>query len=469
MIAKLIKGSGFRGALNYIFNGNEKSSNKSAEIVSSNMAGLTPRHLSSEFSALRKLRPTLGKAVCHISLSIPSDDKKLSKQTWGEIAETFIQELGFKDCPFIAVKHNDTDHQHIHILASRIKTNGEVVSDKNDFKRSEDIIRRLENKFGLSAVLPSNQTPKKRGKRFKNEKELKMNKHQEIAKAINQAIVNAKNMNGFIDECEKRGVALKPYLDNTKVKGLSYRYQGEWYKASSIGNEYQWGPLAKQYGQDPDYIHLSVLGRLLKQENIIDNQCFMPPQKPNGTRNEKRNILEPEYLEEVWALFDDELQEAGPRKDCVVFIFKDGGRITDKGDRIYTSAMDDKKSAEVMVKIAILKGWKSVQFKGNKNFIFFAMEEALLNGLEVVPIDEEQKKILLQVQQKINQGRAQLTLEPEPDIQQASPENVDDDDVLKINIQDSKSRLLGKRALDSNLFARDNNGPSPKNTPKKGV
>lgn len=299
MIAKLIKGSGFRGALNYIFNGNEKSSNKSAEIVGGNMAGLTPRQLSSEFSALRKLRPTLGKAVCHISLSIPSNDKQLSKQTWGEIAETFIQELGFKDCPFIAVKHNDTDHQHIHILASRIKTNGEVVSDKNDFKRSEDIIRRLENKFGLSAVLPSNQTPKKRGKRFKNEKELKMNKHQEIAKTINQAILNAKNMNGFIDECEKRGVALKPYLDNTKVKGLSYRYEGEWYKASSIGNEYQWAPLAKQYGQDPEYIHLSILGRLLKQENIFDNQCFMPPQKPNGTRNEKRNILEPEYLEEV--------------------------------------------------------------------------------------------------------------------------------------------------------------------------
>lgn len=237
MIAKLIKGSGFRGALNYLFNGNEKSSNKSAEIVTSNMAGLTPRHLSSEFSALRKLRPTLGKAVCHISLSIPSDDKKLSKQTWGEIAETFIQELGFKDCPFVAVKHNDTDHQHIHILASRIKTNGEVVSDKNDFKRSEDIIRRLENKFGLSAVLPSNQTPKKRGKRYQNEKELKMNKHQEIAKAINQAIINANHMTGFIDECEKRGVALKPYIDNGKVKGLSYRYQDEWYKASSISKQ----------------------------------------------------------------------------------------------------------------------------------------------------------------------------------------------------------------------------------------
>jgi len=93
----------------------------------------------------------------------------------------------------------------------------------------------------------------------------------------------------------------------------------------------------------------------------------------------------------------------------------------------------------------------------------------LLNGLEVVPVDEEQRKMLLQVQQKINQGRAQLTLEPEPDIQEASPENVDDDVVLKINIQDSKSRLLGKRALDSNLFANDRNGPSPKNSPKKGV
>lgn len=159
MIAKLIKGSGFRGALDYLFHGNEKSKNKSPEIVGSNMAGLTARQLAKEFSALRKLRPTLGKAVCHISLSIPADDKKLPNQTWSEIAETFIQELGFTDCPFIAVKHNDTGHQHIHILASRIKINGDVVSDKNDFKRAEDIIRKLEKKFGLSAVLPSNQAP----------------------------------------------------------------------------------------------------------------------------------------------------------------------------------------------------------------------------------------------------------------------------------------------------------------------
>ena len=64
MIAKLIKGKGFRGALEY-----DLKQGKGV-LLETNMAGQTPKELAREFGIIRALRPTLGKAVCHVSLSI---------------------------------------------------------------------------------------------------------------------------------------------------------------------------------------------------------------------------------------------------------------------------------------------------------------------------------------------------------------------------------------------------------------
>lgn len=464
MIAKLIKGSGFRGALNYLFNGNEKSRNKSPEILGGNMAGLTARQLSKEFSALRILRPTLGKAVCHISLSIPADDKKLNNQTWGEIAETFIQELGFTDCPFVAVKHNDTDHQHIHILASRIKTNGDVVSDKNDFKRAEDIIRKLEKKFGLSAVLPSNQTPKRRGKRFKNEKEIIMNKSNEVITAINQALDEAKDLQGFIDCCNKQEITVKPYIEDGKVIGTSYIYEGISYKASTLGREYQWPNIAQKYNHDTKFIHLGVLGRIQKQKNIFDNQAYHPDMTNEELKDARRDVVDPDYLEKVWDLFKDEIQEARFHKNSLIISFSNGGRLVDTGDRIYARDMNDKDASEHMIKLAKLKGWQKISFKGNDNFIGLAMEEALRNGIDVIASNDAQNKILAIVKQKLDQEQAELTLTPQdPAIE------IDEESKPTLSIQDAKDRLNGKRALDDNTFGDDRPKPSNKPSLRKGV
>ena len=152
MIAKLIKGTGFRGVSEYLL-----QQGKGA-LIGGNMAGVTPKELSHEFGGLRKLRPTLGRAVAHFSLSLPPDDRKPADAEWRTIASRFINGMGFADCPFIIVRHDDTEHHHIHILASRINLSGEVVTDKNDFRRAEEIVRCIEVEHGFQAVPAS---PKK--------------------------------------------------------------------------------------------------------------------------------------------------------------------------------------------------------------------------------------------------------------------------------------------------------------------
>lgn len=160
MIVSKSFGRSFRGVLDYVIHGPaDGSANKRAVVIGSNMAGQTPRELAAEFGALRKLRPNLGKAVAHFSLSLPPSERDMSDAGFANIALRFLDGMGFTDTPYLIARHHDTEHQHIHIIASRVRTDGGVVSDKNDFRRAESLAREIEMEFELIPLDPEPATP----------------------------------------------------------------------------------------------------------------------------------------------------------------------------------------------------------------------------------------------------------------------------------------------------------------------
>ncbi len=58
MIAKISRGAGFLGLLDYALDTDGKSA-KDAERVGGSLSGKTPRQLAAEFSATRQLRPDI--------------------------------------------------------------------------------------------------------------------------------------------------------------------------------------------------------------------------------------------------------------------------------------------------------------------------------------------------------------------------------------------------------------------------
>ena len=116
MIQSIHKGRGFRGVLNYVF-----GQAKSPEIVGGNMYGTDPRALAHEFAEWRELRPGLSLAVFHSSLSLPHGPggrEELGDAHWREVAECYLEHLGYGRSPFVVVRHRDTDG-----LAAEIQTN----------------------------------------------------------------------------------------------------------------------------------------------------------------------------------------------------------------------------------------------------------------------------------------------------------------------------------------------------------
>jgi len=108
------------------------------------------------------MRPTLGRAIAHVSLSLPAEDRRPHAAEWRLLAESFIAEMGFADCPWVAFEHTDTEHQHIHLAISRIRADGKVIPDAGDFRRAQAVCRRLEKIYGLTAVSSTKTTNPRR-------------------------------------------------------------------------------------------------------------------------------------------------------------------------------------------------------------------------------------------------------------------------------------------------------------------
>lgn len=193
MIAKLVKGRGFLGVVSYLFHGTKDEHRDRGRMVFSNLAGRNAKELAWEFRRIASLRSKMGKAVFHASLSLAPEDRTLNEAEWSSLAQRFMNELGFAECPFVAIRHDDTEHAHIHILASRVSVHGDAVSDQNDYRRAEKIMRGIEADFQLRPVQSSHLNNDNK------EDEVMDEKMQKFIEGRLEAVVAAATESGFAE------------------------------------------------------------------------------------------------------------------------------------------------------------------------------------------------------------------------------------------------------------------------------
>jgi len=88
------------------------------------------------------------KPIIHISLN-PHPDDKLSDAQLSQIAQEYMDMLGYGNQPYIVYKHEDIERHHIHIVSLRVDEEGRKLNDKFEYRRSKEITRKLEEKYGL--------------------------------------------------------------------------------------------------------------------------------------------------------------------------------------------------------------------------------------------------------------------------------------------------------------------------------
>lgn len=102
-----------------------------------------------ELRAARNTRPDITKPIWQCSLRNTVNDRTLSDAEWADAAQTFAEEMGFEDRPWVAVRHGA---DHIHIVVSRVSEEGEVWHARNDRRQAQTACTKLERLYGLEAA-----------------------------------------------------------------------------------------------------------------------------------------------------------------------------------------------------------------------------------------------------------------------------------------------------------------------------
>jgi hypothetical protein len=88
------------------------------------------------------------KVIFHASLN-PDPKDKLSDERLSEIAQRYVEKLGYGNQPYIVFKHTDIDRTHAHIVSLRIDETGKKINDSYEVARSMKICKELEQEFNL--------------------------------------------------------------------------------------------------------------------------------------------------------------------------------------------------------------------------------------------------------------------------------------------------------------------------------
>jgi hypothetical protein len=88
------------------------------------------------------------KTVFHCSIN-PHPDDLLSVQQLRDIAEKYMERMGYGNQPYIVFKHNDIAREHIHIVSLRVDSYGKKLPHAFEGRRSKKITDDLELKYGL--------------------------------------------------------------------------------------------------------------------------------------------------------------------------------------------------------------------------------------------------------------------------------------------------------------------------------
>ncbi|GGI50790.1 hypothetical protein GCM10011425_20020 [Mucilaginibacter galii] len=140
------------GALKYNWNKlMHPDPNLRAKLLSTNFTSMDLAMIKLEVDLVRSLRPKLNRYVYHTSLNFHKDDV-LDNKTLLAIAEDYLRLSGYTSNQYFIFRHHDADHPHLHLLVNRITFDGEVVSDSNNYKKSDAIAVQLEQQYNLVRV-----------------------------------------------------------------------------------------------------------------------------------------------------------------------------------------------------------------------------------------------------------------------------------------------------------------------------
>ncbi|KAB8314457.1 hypothetical protein SD81_038565 [Tolypothrix campylonemoides VB511288] len=175
-----------------------------------------------------------------------------------------LDEAAHATSQFVAVRHSDRNHEHLHIIASRIRLDGSLVNDSYDYFNSQVSTRRiaaqlglevtpttneavafkLEQEYGITASTSPNRSPSIRAV---NSKHKTPTSKEIIRSAIGEAIKDSPTISTFIQRLEENNIAVLPKMRGDELLGFTYIHNHVKIAGYQVYKHYSWKKLQSEY------------------------------------------------------------------------------------------------------------------------------------------------------------------------------------------------------------------------------
>ena len=219
----------------------------------------------------------------HVKLRLAPEDKgKLSNQDWINISEIYAKKIGYDKNPYAVYIHEEnTNKEHIHIVASRIKQDNLAVRDNYTNYKNMDFCRHIEEKYNLRNIKRVLEAVKN-NETFSRDDERLNSLEADIKSCIDQS----DNFEDFEFHLNNMGIKIK------KGRGITFTdKKGASFKGSAINRKFSLNGLQKMF---------SYKEQELRMNAVIKNKTVRKDIKTanyNVLKTRPKNLIE--YVEKM--------------------------------------------------------------------------------------------------------------------------------------------------------------------------
>lgn len=242
--------------------------------------------------------------VFHVSLN-PSPEDKLTDEQLRDIACEYMERMGYGNQPYIVFKHTDIDRERLHVVSLRVDEKDRKLPHDFEARRSMEILRELERKYGLHPSVKGQEQTDKEGLRKVNYPEgnvkrqvssvvrtclrnYKCSSYGELRTLLEQFNVSVEERTGTIDGRNYAGIVYGAMTEDGYGVGTPF-------KSSKIGRDVGYRALQKYYERSKAALRENdALGRL--------RQCVRDAMRPHNTRDEFRRLLKADNIDAIFRI-----------------------------------------------------------------------------------------------------------------------------------------------------------------------
>lgn len=284
-------GKSFKNRVDYILKDDH-------DFICSNMASdyNNVSDLTDEFKIVSSFRQDIKKPVFHAFLSLPKNEH-LTDERWQEIAKDYLKEMNIdiEKHQYICVRHNDTDKEHIHIVANRVGLDGSVWLGQHSAFNTIAACERLEIKHGLTITKGLQGQKSDVSAPTKAEIEQALRTGEKPARLVLQASLQAAmtgkpDLETFVERLQAVGIEPRFNVASStgNVAGVSFSVGDVAFKGSQLGKKYSWNTIKGKVKYDKNRDD-ELIRRFAARKTDDENSIGRSPIEPNI--NDGRTII----------------------------------------------------------------------------------------------------------------------------------------------------------------------------------